>query len=104
MTAVSNFPPAPVFQQGPPARAAAPAVRALRVARGSLLLTTGTASHRARPAIKRLTSPPPSNGAVSARATLVAIDRNRWSRSSVCPLPPPFSRRVAEPLDTNAAG
>jgi hypothetical protein len=47
MTAVPNFPPAPVGQQGPPARAAAPAVRALRVARGSLLLTTGTASHRA---------------------------------------------------------
>jgi len=36
--------PAPVGQQGPPARAAASAVRALRVARGSLLLTTGTAS------------------------------------------------------------
>jgi hypothetical protein len=47
MTAVHNFPPAPVGQQGPPARAAAPAVRALRVTRGSLLLTTGTASHRA---------------------------------------------------------
>ena len=45
MTAAPNFPPAPVGQQGPPARAAAPAVRALRVARGSLLLTTGTASH-----------------------------------------------------------
>ncbi len=45
MTAVHNFPPAPVGQQGPPARAAAPAVRALRVARGPLLLTTGTASH-----------------------------------------------------------
>ena len=27
MTAVHNFPPAPVGQQGPPARAAAPAVR-----------------------------------------------------------------------------
>jgi hypothetical protein len=38
----------PVGQQGPPARAAASAVGALRVARGSLLLTTGTASHRAR--------------------------------------------------------
>jgi hypothetical protein len=31
-------------QQSPPARAAASAVRALRNARGSLLLTTGTAS------------------------------------------------------------
>ena len=29
--------------------------------------------------------PPTSNGAVTTRATLVAIDRNRWSRSSVCP-------------------
>jgi hypothetical protein len=47
MTAVPNFPPAPVGQQGPPARAAALAVRALRVALGSLLLTTGTASRRA---------------------------------------------------------
>jgi hypothetical protein len=35
MTAVPNFPPAPVGQQEPPTRAAAPAVRALRVARGS---------------------------------------------------------------------
>jgi len=34
---------APVGQQGPPARAAASAVRALPVARGALLLTTGTA-------------------------------------------------------------
>jgi hypothetical protein len=47
MTAVPNSPPAPVGQQAPPARAAASAVRALRVARGSLLLTTGTASPRA---------------------------------------------------------
>ena len=47
MTAVKSSPPAPVGQQGPPTRAAAPAVRALRVARGSLLLTTGTALHRA---------------------------------------------------------
>jgi hypothetical protein len=43
MTAVPNFRPAPVGQQGPPARAAASAVRARRGARGSLLLTTGTA-------------------------------------------------------------
>ena len=35
---------APVGQQAPPARAAASAVGALRSARGSLLLTTGTAS------------------------------------------------------------
>jgi hypothetical protein len=34
----------PRSQQGPPARAAAAAVRALRSARGSLLLTKGTAS------------------------------------------------------------
>jgi hypothetical protein len=41
----STSPPAaPVGQQGPPARAAASAMRALRSARGSLLLTTGTAS------------------------------------------------------------
>ena len=44
MTAVPQSPPAPVGQQGPPARAAASAVGALRSARGSLLLTTGTAS------------------------------------------------------------
>ena len=47
MTAEKSSPPAPVGQQGPPARNAVPAVRALRVARGSLLLTTGTASRRA---------------------------------------------------------
>ena len=41
----STSPPAaPVGQQGTPARAAASAMRALRSARGSLLLTTGTAS------------------------------------------------------------
>jgi hypothetical protein len=34
---------APVGQQAPPARAAASAVKALRSARGSPLLTTGTA-------------------------------------------------------------
>jgi hypothetical protein len=38
------IPAAPVGQQGPPARAAASAAGALRSARGSLLLTTGTAS------------------------------------------------------------
>jgi hypothetical protein len=37
-------PAAPVGQQGPPTRAAASAMEALRGARGSLLLTTGTAS------------------------------------------------------------
>jgi hypothetical protein len=47
MTAVHSSPTAPVGQQGPPARAAASAIRARRVARGSLLLTTGTASRRA---------------------------------------------------------
>jgi hypothetical protein len=43
MTRRSAIPAAPVGQQGPPARAAASAVGALRSARGSLLLTTGTA-------------------------------------------------------------
>ena len=40
----ARVPAAPVGQQAPPTRAAASAVRALRGARGSLLLTTGTAS------------------------------------------------------------
>ena len=45
MTAVPAIPPAPVGQQAPPTRAAASdSWRSLRVARGSLLLTTGTAS------------------------------------------------------------
>ena len=44
MIAVPSSPAAPVGQQEPPARAAASAVRALRDARGPLLLTTGTAS------------------------------------------------------------
>ena len=37
-------PAAPAGQQAPPARAAASTIGALRSARGSLLLTTGTAS------------------------------------------------------------
>jgi hypothetical protein len=44
MTRKSVIPAAPVGQQGPPARAAASAAGVLRSARGSLLLTTGTAS------------------------------------------------------------
>ena len=40
---------APVGRQGPPTRAAAPAMRALRDARGSLLSTTGTAPSRLTP-------------------------------------------------------
>jgi len=44
MTAEHNYTPAPVGQQEPPTRAAASALwMALRVARGSLLLATGTA-------------------------------------------------------------
>ena len=44
MSRIASPPAAPVGQQGPPARAAASAMRALRNARGSLLLTPGTAS------------------------------------------------------------
>jgi hypothetical protein len=44
IVAERSSPAAPVGQQAPPARAAASAIRARRVARGSLLLTTGTAS------------------------------------------------------------
>jgi hypothetical protein len=47
IVAEPSSPAAPVGQQAPPARAAASAIRARRVARGSLLLTTGTASPRA---------------------------------------------------------
>ncbi len=44
MTDVPSLTPAPVGQQAPPTRAAASAVgEPLRDARGSLLLTTGTA-------------------------------------------------------------
>jgi len=43
MSAALHVTPAPVGQQGPPARAAAfDSWRSLRSARGSLLLTTGT--------------------------------------------------------------
>ena len=42
MTAPFHVPPAPVGQQVPPARAAASGLDPLRVARGPLLLTTGT--------------------------------------------------------------
>jgi hypothetical protein len=75
---VPKLPPAPVGQQGPPARAAALAVWALRVARGSLLLTTGTGLGRAPPCL----TPGPnteirnaSNGALT-HATLIGINRN----------------------------
>ena len=46
MTGIVWGPPAPEGQQGPPARAALPAVRARRVTRGSLPLTSGTACRR----------------------------------------------------------
>ena len=47
MNAALRIPPAPVGQQGPPTRAAASdSWRSLRVARGSLPLTTGTAYRR----------------------------------------------------------
>ena len=49
MTRAADLPPAPVGQQGPPARAAATAAKALRAARGSLLSTTGTAASRLTP-------------------------------------------------------
>jgi hypothetical protein len=45
MTRGPSVPAAPVGQQEPPTRAAASAMGALRGARGSLLLTTGTASN-----------------------------------------------------------
>ena len=45
MSTALRIPPAPVGQQGPPTRAAAlDSWRSLRVARGSLPLTTGTGS------------------------------------------------------------
>jgi len=44
MSHTPRVPAAPVGQQGPPARAAASLLGALRGARGSLLLATGTAS------------------------------------------------------------
>ena len=44
MRRTPGAPAAPVGQQGPPARAAASAVGALRSARGSLLLIRGMAS------------------------------------------------------------
>jgi hypothetical protein len=46
MTGITRLPPAPEGQQGPPTRAAASdSWRSLRDARGSLPLTSGTASH-----------------------------------------------------------
>lgn len=44
MSVTAFIPAAPVGHQAPPARTAASAMVALRGARGSLLLTTGTAS------------------------------------------------------------
>ena len=56
-------------QQGPPARDAASAARARRVARGSLLLTTGTAPRRAK-------------GTCSLRFVLRALDPDRKTRKT----------------------
>jgi hypothetical protein len=47
MTVITQSPPAPVGQQGPPTFAAA-RYRALHVARGALPLTTGTAYRRSK--------------------------------------------------------
>ncbi len=49
MTLIPNLPPAPVGQQVPPTHAAARHRGALRVTRGALLLTTGTAYRRSQP-------------------------------------------------------
>ena len=46
MTARASLPPAPVGQQAPPTHAATRLMGALRVVRGSLLLTTGAPSRR----------------------------------------------------------
>jgi hypothetical protein len=46
MTASAHLPPAPVGQQAPPTHPATRLMGALRVVRGSLLLTTGTGSRR----------------------------------------------------------
>ena len=47
MSRSTSIPPAPVGQQAPPTRVAtSDSGRSLRAARGSLLLTTGTAYHR----------------------------------------------------------
>lgn len=55
---VPNSPPAPEGQQGPPTRAAASdTCRSLRSARGSLPLTSGTASQRARPNDRKAAKP-----------------------------------------------
>ena len=55
MSDAPSIPPAPVGQQAPPTRVAtSDSARSLRAARGSLLLTTGTAYHRKESKIARL--------------------------------------------------
>jgi hypothetical protein len=55
VTNVPDIPPAPEGQQGPPTRAAASdSWRSLRVARGSLPLTSGTASRRSKQDTRKL--------------------------------------------------
>ena len=81
MTGAAHLPPAPVGRQGPPTRVAAPAAKTRRAARGSLLSTTGTDPSRLTPTqnaeISRMNLTAPADP-----ATLVAIDRNRWSGPS----------------------
>ena len=74
MTRAAHSPAAPVGRQGPPTRAAAPAVKALRAARGSLLSTTGTAPSRLTPT-QNLKSADEPDGAL--------MPAPRWSRSIV---------------------
>ena len=94
MTAVPNFPPAPVGQQGPPARAAASAVRARRVARGPPPIDyrdglspclTNSQETDITTVIQRRRQHPRRTAGRDCSEQVVAIRRNGWSRSSVCP-------------------
>ena len=92
MTAAPSSPPAPVGQQGPPARAAASAVRARRVARGPLPIDyrDGLSPSLTNPQGNDITTTAQRRRQHSRRPgrdrseQLVAIRRNEWSRSSEC--------------------
>jgi ribosome modulation factor len=81
MTVMLNLPPAPVGQQVPPARAAARHRGALRVTRGALLLTTGTASRRDQPQETGVLSQDACSWDEGYAAGLSGM------RSSLCPYP-----------------
>ena len=84
---VPHLPPAPEGQQGPPTRAAASdSGRSLRVARGSLPLTSGTASRRRKkdPLIRRIDEDSWQQGYAAGRAGIAYFAGRNTAGTGCC--------------------